>query len=293
MANWSKILNEVQTYQDQIGKLNELKSKYLKDISNITGRNVIAYYSGWLKDGTTPNISINDQDVNAFMNAVYQLDMDKGLDLILHTPGGDIAATESIVSYLHSVFGDNIRAIIPQLSMSAGTMIALSCKEIVMGKQSSLGPIDPQYQGLACQAIIDEFNKAVSDITANPNSLGLWQTIISKYHPTLLTDCANAVRWSKELATQWLTSVNPTINMQAVEDKFISHANSYSHSRHISKDNCRAVGLNIVDLEADQALQDAVLSLHHCYMILFDKWRYSKVVENQLGSLYIQSYSET
>ena len=177
--------------------------------------------------------------------------------------------------------------------MSAGTMIALSCKEIVMGKQSSLGPIDPQYQGLACQAIIDEFNKAVSDITANPNSLGLWQTIISKYHPTLLTDCANAVRWSKELATQWLTSVNPTINMQAVEDKFISHANSYSHSRHISKDNCRAVGLNIVDLEADQALQDAVLSLHHCYMILFDKWRYSKVVENQLGSLYIQSYSET
>lgn len=173
MANWSKILNEVQTYQDQIGKLNELKSKYLKDISNITGRNVIAYYSGWLKDGTAPNISINDQDVNAFMNAVYQLDMDKGLDLILHTPGGDIAATESIVSYLHSVFGDNIRAIIPQLSMSAGTMIALSCKEIVMGKQSSLGPIDPQYQGLACQAIIDEFNKAVSDITANPNSLGL------------------------------------------------------------------------------------------------------------------------
>lgn len=59
MANWSKILNEVQTYQDQIGKLNELKSKYLKDISNITGRNVIAYYSGWLKDGTAPNISIH------------------------------------------------------------------------------------------------------------------------------------------------------------------------------------------------------------------------------------------
>ena len=134
MANWSKILNEVQTYQDQIGKLNELKSKYLKDISNITGRNVIAYYSGWLKDGTAPNISINDQDVNAFMNAVYQLDMDKGLDLILHTPGGDIAATESIVSYLHSVFGDNIRAIMAQ----GGLSVAGRCRCLTKDSNTSI-----------------------------------------------------------------------------------------------------------------------------------------------------------
>ena len=27
-------------------------------------------------------------------------------------------------------------------------------------------------------------------------------------------------------------------------------------------------GLNVTDLEANQELQDAVLSLHHCYMIL-------------------------
>lgn len=55
-----------------------------------------------------------------------------GLDLILHTHGGQIAATESIVHYLRSIFGNNIRAFIPQLAMSAGTMIALSCKEIIM-----------------------------------------------------------------------------------------------------------------------------------------------------------------
>lgn len=293
MSNWSNILNEVQTYQDQIGKLNELKARYIKEIYRITGRNVIAYYSGWLRNNTAPNISINDQDMNAFMNAVYQLDKTKGLDLILHTPGGDIAATESIVNYLHSAFGNDIRAIIPQLSMSAGTMIAMSCKEIIMGRQSSLGPIDPQYQGLACQALIDEFYRAVNDVTSNPNSLGLWQAIISKYHPTLLSDCENAVRWSKELAAKWLSAINPNINMEIVEDLFISHDNSHSHSRHISREDCRGVGLNIINLEDNQDLQDAVLSLHHCYMILFDKWMYSKVVENQNGSLYIQSYSES
>ena len=66
-----------------------------------------------------------------------------GLDLILHTPGGDIAATESLVYYLKQIFGRNIRVFVPQMAMSAGTMIALASKEIIMGKESSLGPIDP------------------------------------------------------------------------------------------------------------------------------------------------------
>ena len=293
MANWSEILDEVQTYQDSIGKLNEIRQRFLSKINTITGRNVISYYSGWLKNSDAPNLSINDGDINALMNAIYRLDKTKGLDIILHTPGGDIAATESIVNYLQSVFPNNIRAIIPQLSMSAGTMIALSCNSIVMGKQSSLGPIDPQFGGVACQGIIDEYQRAISDISTNPSALGLWQTIISKYHPTLIGDCENAVKWSKELAKKWLQHVNPNINMQSVENLFISHANSYSHSRHISREECINVGLKIEELESSQELQDSVLSLHHCYMILFDKWRYSKIVENHIGGHYLQTYAET
>lgn len=292
MANWSEILEKVNTYQDSIGKLNELRQSYLDSIFTITGRNIISYYSGWLKNPNAPNTSINDNDINALMNAVNKLDRNKELDIIIHTPGGDIAATESIVNYLQSVFPSRIRAIVPQLSMSAGTMIALSCNSIVMGNQSSLGPIDPQFNGIACQGIIDEYSRAIKDVSNNPNALGIWQPIISKYHPTLIGDCENAVKWSKELATKWLKRVNPKINMRMVENLFISHANSYSHSRHISKAECKSVGLKIIDLENNQELQDAVLSLHHCYMILFDKWRYSKIIENHIGGRYLQSYVE-
>ena len=46
----------------------------------------------------------------------------RGLDLILHTPGGFPEAAESIVKYLRSKFSTNIRVIVPHLSMSAGTM---------------------------------------------------------------------------------------------------------------------------------------------------------------------------
>ena len=267
--------------------LNESK-RYLSQIANITGRNVIVYYSGWLKNNVF-EASINENDKNAFMNAVYGMDKTKGVDLILHTPGGDIAATESIVNYLKSLFGNNVRAIVPQISMSAGTMIAMSCKEIIMGRQSSLGPIDPQMNGVACQMVVDEFKKAVDEVKSNPASLGLWQTIIGKYSPTFLTACSDAIKWSEELAERWLTEVNPQIDMVKVKNVFINHNHSYSHSRHISKDDCRVAGLPISDLEANQDLQDAVLSLHHCYMILIDSISFVKIVMNQDGRAYLQN----
>lgn len=291
MPSWSEILTQVDLYSNPGVELDKKRVEYINKIHSITNRNIIAYYSGWLKKPDAPHVSIDDQDKNAFMTAVHRLDKDRGLDLILHTPGGDIAATESIVAYLKSIFKGDVRAIIPQISMSAGTMIAMSCKEIIMGEQSSLGPIDPQMGGVACQAVIDEFQKAVRDVAANPVSLGLWQTIISKYHPTFLTACENAINWSGKLAEQWLKEVNPDIDVQKVKDVFLNHKNSYSHSRHLSKQDCKEAGLNIVDLETNQELQDAVLSLHHCYMILFDKFPISKIVENHKGGRYIQNYA--
>lgn len=291
MPSWSQIVSEVDLYANVGAELDKKRKEYLSRVHSITGRNIISYYSGWLKNPDAPHVGIDDQDKNAFMTTVHKLDKSIGLDLILHTPGGDIAATESIVTYLKSIFQGDIRAFIPQISMSAGTMIAMSCKEIIMGEQSSLGPIDPQMGGIACQAVIDEFNKAVKEVGKNPASLGLWQAIIGKYHPTFLSSCENAINWSSQLAEQWLKEVNPAINFKKVQDVFINHKHSYSHSRHLSKQDCKNAGLNIVDLEDNQDLQDAVLSLHHCYMILFDKFLISKVVENQIDGRYFQNYT--
>ena len=286
MPNWSQIFSIIQSHPGDPNLINTMRYDYLSEISKITGRNVITYYSGWLTVKDNSGVSINDSDKNAFMNAVYGMDRSKGLDLILHTPGGDIAATESIVNYLKKMFNNNIRAIVPQISMSAGTMIAMSCKEIIMGQQSSLGPIDPQMNGVACQSVLDEFEEAVKEVSKNPSSLGLWQVIISKYHPTFLTACRDAVNWSQHLAEEWLKDVNPNIDMDKILSTFINHKNSFSHTRHYSMDSCRKAGLNVVSLEDDQNMQDAVLSLHHCYMILMDKYHIIKIIENQNKTTY-------
>ena len=291
MPKWSNILNEVEASSSIQRTLTLKRRSYLEEISSLTGRNTIAYYSGWLKYPNKPNIGINETDKNAFMEVVCGLDRKKGLDLILHTPGGDLAATESIVTYLKKMFDNNIRAIIPQISMSAGTMMAMSCNSIIMGEQSSLGPIDPQIGPVACQAVIDEFKDAIKQISKEPASLGLWQVIISKYGPTDLTACQNAVTWAKKLATEWLLATNSKINIRRILNVFLNHKHSFSHAKHMSKNECKNAGLNIVDLEANQTLQDAVLSLHHCYMITFDKFLISKIVENQKNGSYLQTFS--
>ena len=123
MPSWSKILNEIDASSNVQRTLASKRQEYLQKVSDLTGRNIIAYYSGWLKNPSAPNVGINETDKNAFMEVVCGLDRTKGLDLVLHTPGGDLAATESIVTYLKKMFKDDIRAIIPQISMSAGTIL--------------------------------------------------------------------------------------------------------------------------------------------------------------------------
>jgi ClpP class serine protease len=142
MANWSEILNEVVATSPGPNKdFDGVRQKYLDNLFRLTGRNVIALYSGWLqKQGhRNPYFTISDALMPGLMAAVNKLDKSKGLDLILHTPGGEIGATEQIVFYLRNVFKNDIRAIVPQMAMSAGTMIALSTREILMGLYSSLG----------------------------------------------------------------------------------------------------------------------------------------------------------
>lgn len=294
MPNWSEVLREIQDTQSENpneNALDKVRRKYLKTIFEHTGRNVIAYYSGWLQKPRSPDTAVNDKDKSGFMLSIHKMDKTKGLDLILHTPGGDLAATESVVDYLYSMFGYDIRVIVPQISMSAGTMIALSSKEIVMGKHSNLGPIDPQMGGLACQAVLDEFEAAKKDIKSNPQSAPLWQVIIGKYHPTFLGACKQAIDWSESMVEDWLTKnmcAHDTSKVQPILKMFSDHKEQKSHARHISKKQCEDVGLNITSLEDDQELQDAVLTTHHAFMHTFSHTAAVKVIENQNGIAYIE-----
>ena len=140
MPNWNTILKEIHKEVQANPKkdpFHTVRQRYIKKLFQKRNRNIIAYYSGWLERPNIKGVEINDNDKNAFMAVIHGLDRTKGLDLILHTPGGEVAATESLIDYLREMFGFNIEVFVPQIAMSAGTMIACVSKLIHMGKQSN------------------------------------------------------------------------------------------------------------------------------------------------------------
>lgn len=279
-----------------------IRRKYLAQLEQLTGRNTIVYYSAFLQKAQIASqhgemLSIGDADKDGFMATIHNMDRSKGLDLLLHTPGGDLAATESLVSYLRAMFGTNIRVIVPQLAMSAGTMIACASQEILMGLHSSLGPTDPQLMGLPAHGIVEEFKTAAEEIKQDPQKIPVWQPIIAKYHPTLIGECQKAIKWSDEMVREWLktgmfhgkTKPSATQRANKVLKELGSHALTLSHSRHIDFARADKTGLNVTALEDDNNLQDAVLTVHHLCMQTLGDTGLTKLIENHMGVMWGQA----
>ena len=262
---------------------------YVNRVHDCTGRNVIVYYSGWLSFDHPKNI-INDLDMNGFMSMVHDINPKEGVDLILHTPGGVTSATESIIKYIQKIFEGNVNAIIPQLAMSGGTMIACSCKEIIMGKQSSLGPIDPQVRNIPAQAVLTEFNEAKEEISTNPSTVPLWQTIISKYDPTFIDSCQKSIELSNTILRDSLKeNMFKDGDNEELIDNIVevlgSRTETNIHDRHIPFEWCEEMGLKVIPLEDNQELQDNVLSVHHSCMEIFELGTIYKIFANQNHNL--------
>lgn len=289
MAGWDEILKELGEVPSQ---LDYVRRRYLKRLAEYTGRATIAYYSSFLSKPGIVNSDVNDVDMTGFMNALKGLDTSKGLDLILHTPGGDPTATEAIVDYLKEKFHNDIRVIVPQIAMSAGTMIACSGKEIIMGRQSSLGPIDPQFSGIPAYNIISEFEEAKQDLLVNPGNAQYWAIKLQQYPAAFMKSAIDAIELSEELIRKWLSDVMLKDKPRDI-DKAVaflgSHESSKVHGRHYRYDECKENGLVISLMEDDNELQDRILSLHHCYIITFENSPAVKIISNNLGKDFISN----
>jgi hypothetical protein len=173
--------------------------------------------------------------------------------------------------------------------MSGGTMFSIAGKQIVMGRHSNLGPIDPQIGGLPAIAILKEFERARDEIISNPNAALLWQPILQKYGPTILSTAQQSIEWTREIGKKTLIE-GMFLGQDDASDKatrivefLLSHDVHHAHGRHLHRNELRAQGLEILDLEDDSELQDAVLSIHHACMITVGNHGVNKLIENHNG----------
>ncbi|QTF81734.1 hypothetical protein SEA_BEEGEE_31 [Gordonia phage BeeGee] len=299
MPGWGDILQEIQASADPATgaiEIDPIRRRYIKALHDLTGNAVVVYATDWM--GTSSgNTQIVLQDMQGLMEVFRDLN-NPNLDLILHSPGGQAEAADRLVGYMRSKF-ERVRVIIPLAAMSAATMWALSADEIVMGKHSQVGPIDPQItlpSGITVPAgaLIAQFQEASDQCASDPARLTGWLPTLQQYPPGILNVCENASSLAVTLVAKWLEQYSfagqpdAAAKAQRVAQWFGDDATHLSHGRAITREELRAQDLPITDLEDDSELQDAVLSVHHAFMHTFGVGSAVKVIENHLGRAFIQ-----
>lgn len=309
MAAWNELLTEFQQQPDDDAKsrwLNDTLQQALRSIGSLRDdRNVLFYASSFLQKPQIPaqHTQITYEDLNGFMSVIFGMDFPKGLTLLLHTPGGVTNAAETLVAYLRTKF-DFIEVVVPAFAMSAGTMMALGSDRIVMGRQSQLGPMDPQMpipatgRFVSAQAIVDQFELAKTQIAKDPQAALAWAPILPSLGPALLVEARNALDYGEAMVANWLEHYmfrNQTDNVTMARSvaKYFNDAGTHkSHGRRIDREEARAQRVIIEDLEKEQDLQERVLTAYHVMTISFENSVITKAIISGSGRIYAKNWTQ-
>lgn len=104
---------------------------------------------------------IDIDDSEQILRAIRLTPREMPIDLILHTPGGLVLATQQIARALRN-HPAKVTVIVPHYAMSGGTLLALAADEILMDENAVMGPVDPQvgeYPAISLLKVIGEKDK--------------------------------------------------------------------------------------------------------------------------------------
>lgn len=182
----------------------------------------------------------------------------------------------------------------PQLALSAGTVLCCAARVVLMGEQSSFGPIDPQVNGRPAHAVVEEFRRAGREMKEDPDRVRLWRPILERYEPTMVGECEKAIAWSREVARDLLRSgmfsaaPDADARVYRVLHGLIDHPVTKAQARHLPIETVREIGFEVQALEDDPTLHDAVLSVHNAALLTFMNSPAYRLIENQDGLSFIQ-----
>lgn len=96
---------------------------------------------------------INVEDSEEILRAIRLTPDEMPIDIVLHTPGGLVLASEQIAHAIRR-HPAKVSVFVPHYAMSGGTLIAMAADEIIMDENAVLGPVDPQLANFPAVSII-------------------------------------------------------------------------------------------------------------------------------------------
>ncbi|MET2831168.1 SDH family Clp fold serine proteinase [Mesorhizobium shangrilense] len=153
-------------------------------------------------------------DTLGFVDMLHNVTPGEPIDLMLHTPGGDVDAAEKLIGLVRSAAGaeGQLRVIIPDYAKSAGTLMALGANIIVMSESSELGPIDPQVSSkdgngsdviYSVLTYLNAYEFAGKSLREAPDDLAARITF-EKFDPTIVRKFQSVRDRAKSLAEKLL-----------------------------------------------------------------------------------------
>lgn len=281
--DWIDFLNGGQPING--ADLKQIRDNCYRDIEAIRKRPLIVYATKFIEvtAGVTIPNSIDLSDVDGFTDLINSIGGSDSIDILLHSPGGRPDATERIVNILRNKF-KHVHFLIPHSAYSAATMLALSGNSIVLHPSATLGPIDPQINGIPARSIKRGFEK-VKDIIKKegPESLPAYIPLIEKYSLDLLELCEDSEKLSKELVSEWLHQYmfdgkGDASKIEEVVNFFSDYDSHLLHSRPLILNKLDKFGLEIEHATGD--LKDLLWESYILLNGFFNATPFVKLYEN-------------
>ena len=172
-------------------------------------------------------IDINDSE--EILRAIKLTDKSIPIDIILHTPGGLVLASEQIAKALKK-HKSKVTVFVPHYAMSGGTLIALAADEIVMDENAVLGPLDPQVGKKPAASVLNLLEQKPIDKISD-------ETLI-------LADLAKkAINQIKTLIVELLKDKMDSQKAESIAN--ILASGYYTHDYPITVEEVKELGLNV------------------------------------------------
>lgn len=263
----------------------------IKQIEDLTRRQLICYVAGI-------SAPIERDDVVAFVDLLHNVRPNEGVDLLLHTPGGDGDATEKLIALIRKKCGTaKFRVVIPDYAKSAGTLVALGSDAICMSESSELGPIDPQVvrtdqsgnrSQFSVQCYLDAYREHKEALQKNPNDVAA-QIMLGKLDPATVKLYQAVRERARELGETLLKRgmFREQGNWSNAVAELLDTSRWQSHAQMISYEDAQVLGLTVEPFESDSEEWQNYWQLY-CLQRLAISDR-QKLFESNYSSLLIDS----
>ncbi len=251
---YTKLLSEIRQSPS-------IRQEIIRSIEKELNKTIVTFFTSFVFP-----VMIEDQDAIMLEEVLQNTDgLEKGLILIINSPGGSGLAAERIINVCRSYSKDKFEVIVPNMAKSAATMICLGSNKIYLSKTSELGPIDPQipikegevFKRLSVHSIITSYENLFRKAVNTKGRLEPYLQQLSRYDARDIEEFYRAMELSESIAVKYLKKgMMRDLSENGIKNKikpFLSPLKTKSHGRPIFFDEAKKCGLkvDVIDIESN------------------------------------------